>query len=228
MSELFCPHCQNRVRLSNPEVNTPYLCKKCYTPFYMNARGVAVVGQPPRVDDEVEALKQQIRQALGRIPKGWVLAGLAMLVVVSVVAYVLRQPVQNLEGFATEAAQALADGDLATLRSFAAPGTAEDVARWYETIHPRLAQARESWSGRAETVEVHLGRVDPAERMGETVLSIQPAVLGSTRDVALSGPASVAAEAEAPFNVEAIWTLNRWGRWKLDGRATYARSQPTP
>ncbi len=73
--------------------------------------------------------------------------------------------------------------------------------------------------------------MDESEGTGVALLSVHPAALGSTRDVALADPAAATAAAPVPFGVETVWIRNRWGHWKLDGHATLAKVQgttPTP
>jgi hypothetical protein len=228
MTELTCPLCGSPVRVPRAETNTRYFCKKCHSPFHLNKARVAIVGEPPDVEAELEELKQKLRQNLKRIPVGKVVAGLAAVVVVGVGLYFLSRPAQRLEGPAEKAGQALADKDLGSLKSIAAAGTADDVGRWFDEVQPRLAQARAGWFGRDEVVEVHLGQVDQARRRGEVAVSIHPAALGSTRDVSIADPTAATASAAAPLDVEMIWVLDGWGRWKLDGRETYAKAHPTP
>src|SRR3954470_8532075 len=131
MAELTCPLCGSPVRVPRVETNTRYFCKKCHTPFHLNKTRIAVVGEPPDVEVELEELKQKLRQNLKRIPVGKVVAGLAALVVVCLGLYYLLRPAQSLEGPAEQAGRALAAKDLDALKAMAAPGTAEDVARWF-------------------------------------------------------------------------------------------------
>jgi hypothetical protein len=229
MAELNCPLCGSLVRIpSSVEINTRYLCKKCHTPFHMNRSRDLLVGEPPSVEEDVAQLKQNIQQFLASIPVGRIAGGLAAFAVVCLALYFLLGPSQKIDGPAERAARALADNDVASLKSLAASGTADDVARWYDAVHPRLLQARKNWHGRDEDVEVHVGQVDRARRSGSVVLSIHAAALGSSRDVSIADPSVATAAAAGSFDVETVWTLNGWGHWKLDGRETYARTQPAP
>ncbi len=98
MPELICPHCQNVLRVRKVDNNTPYQCKQCYTPFYLNASGVAVMGAPPRVDEEFEALKQGARERLDRLPRRRIRNGVLAVIVIGLVGYLLMRPAQRLEG----------------------------------------------------------------------------------------------------------------------------------
>ena len=87
MAELTCPLCGSPVRVPHAEIKTRYFCKKCHSPFHLNKARVAVVGEPPDVEVELEELKQKLRQNLERIPVGKVVAGLAALLYASSVAF---------------------------------------------------------------------------------------------------------------------------------------------
>jgi hypothetical protein len=183
------------------------------------------VGEPPDVEIELAAIKEQVREKLNQVPVQKIVTGLVTLLVVGMALYLLFGPSEKLEGPAQAAGQALADNDLASLKSIAASGTADDVARWFAEVHARLADSRENWTGKEEAVEVGIGPGDPAKRKGSAVIKIHP-VFGLGLDTSLADPAAATASAAAPFEVETAWTLNRWGHWKLDGRETYALAHP--
>ncbi len=91
--------------------------------------------------------------------------------------------------------------------------------------HLRLVQARQRWlGGKEEVAESHVGQEDRSQRKGSVMLSIHR-VVGTGIDLSLANPAAATASADAPFDVETDWTLSRWGRWQLDGHATYAKVQ---
>lgn len=228
MAELECPVCGSPVRVPNAQTQTRYSCKKCHSPFHLNKSRDVEVGEPPDVDQELEQIKRKLRQNLKRVPVGRVVAGLAASVVVVVGLYYLLGPARRLEGPAEKAGRALAAKDLGALESIAAPGTAADVARWFAEVHPRLVDARAGWFAREEVVEIRIGREDPARREGTVVVSIHPPALGSNRDVSIADPTAATAAPVTPFDVEMVWTLDGWSRWKLDGRETYAKVRPTP
>jgi hypothetical protein len=228
MAEIRCPVCGSPVRVPTAETHTRYTCKKCHSPFHLDKARVAVAGEPPDVEQQLEELKRKLRENLRRIPVGRLVTGLAVCLVVAVGLYALLGPARRLEGPAQEAARALAANDLAALQSIAAPGTAPAVARWLEEVHPRLAEARAGWFARDEVVEVHIGPEDPATRRATAAVSIRPPALGATRDVSIADPTAATAAPAAPFDVEMVWARDGWGRWRLDGRATHARARPAP
>jgi hypothetical protein len=229
MAELIrCPVCGSPVRVPSAEAHTRYSCKKCHSPFHLNKARDAVAGEPPDVEQELEELKRKLRENLRRIPLRRVGTALVAVLVVAGGLSTLLGPAGRLEGPAQEAAQALAAKDLAALESIAAPGTAADVARWLDAVHPRLVEARAGWFAREEEVEVHIGPEDRARRQASVAVSIHPPALGATRDVSIADPTAATAAPASPFDVEMVWTRDGWGRWRLDGRATYAKARPTP
>ena len=50
MVELTCPLCGKPVRVPKIEIHTIFVCKKCHSPFHLNASKQAVLGDPPDVD----------------------------------------------------------------------------------------------------------------------------------------------------------------------------------
>jgi hypothetical protein len=224
MPVLNCPLCGAKVTVEHVATNTRQFCKKCHTPFHLNKDWEGVIGEPPDAVAELEELKQKIRQKVKRFPVGRVVAVAAAVVVAWVVLSTFFGPTERLDRVAERAAQAIADNDPAYLESIAAPDTAEDVARWFDAVHPKLVQERQRWSSLDEAVDVHVTKEDKAQHTGVVGISIHPAP-GPTRIMALSSP-DVTVAPTVPFDVETSWTLDRWGRWKLDGRATYAKARP--
>jgi hypothetical protein len=216
------------VRVPKAEIEARYLCKKCHTPFYLNESKQAVIGDPPDVEEKVEALKQKVREKAEKVPVKKIIIGLSVLLVAWVAWRVLFGPPERLESVAKEAAQALADNDPASLRGFAEKGTDDDVVRWFDVVSPQLANARQRWTSKDEVVEVHVAKEDRDQRKGVVGLSIHPGVATGGLDVSLANPAAATAGAAAPVDVETNWVLNRWGHWKLDGRETYAKVHPSP
>jgi len=223
--EVNCPLCGSLVRAPGAKTHSRLLCKKCHAPLHLSKTGTAVVGEPPDVEQEYQELKQKVHQELKRVPVKKIVLGSAVVLTLGVVLYALFGPAERLERAAERAARALAGGDLNTLKSLAAPDTADDVALWYETVQPQLAKTRQQWAGKDEVVEAHVAEEDHAQRKGAASVTVHSASSG-TRDVSLANPAEATAPPSAPFEVATDWTLSGWGRWKLDGHKTYARVRP--
>src|SRR3954454_22508456 len=130
MAELTCPLCGSPVRVPRVETNTRYFCKKCHSPFHLNKARVAVVGEPPDVEVELQELKQKLRQNLDRVPVRKVVAGLVALVVVCVGLYYLLRPAQSLEGPAEKAGRGLRAKDPGAPKAMGRPRAAAEVGRW--------------------------------------------------------------------------------------------------
>ena len=228
MAIQICPLCGSRVEIRRVETNTRYTCKKCHSPFHLNKAGTAVVGAPPTVDVELAEMKQKLHDGLSRIPTKKLVVGGAAIVAALIVGYVLFGPAERLDAVGKKAAHALAENDPSYFRSVAAPGTDDDVGRWFGVAHTQLVQARERWhAGKEEVVESQVAHEDRGERKGSVMLSIHH-ILGQGIDLSLADPSAATAAVDAPFDVATEWTVGRWGRWQLDGHATYAKVRPTP
>jgi hypothetical protein len=203
-------------------------CKKCLTPFHRNKHGDIVVGHPHVAHDmddlddlerNLQELKQKFRDLWRRIPVKRIVA----VLVVGVSLMYLFRPAERLDRAAQRAAQALAHDDEHYVESIAAPGTAADVARWFNAAHRRLVQQRARWYEPTEVIEVHVMEEDRSHGRGLVGVSIHPGV-GTAQDVTLANPAAATAGASSPFNFETVWTRSWWGRWMLNGRDTNVRS----
>jgi hypothetical protein len=230
MTMVNCPLCGNPVRVLSVEIQRGYFCSKCHTPFHVNRAGTAVVGEPKAVDVDasLREMKQGVNERLAGIPIKKIVVGLSALLVALVVWAVFFGPAETMEHAAKKAAQALAENDRDYLVSIADPGTAGDLSRWFDEAHGGLLRARQSWQGAAgqdETVDVHVTREDQTNRKGEAMVSIHP--VAGPRDVWLANPSAATATAIVPFDTYTLWTLNGWGRWRIDGHATYARAHGT-
>jgi hypothetical protein len=217
-----CPICGKTVRDPEGKPEARLLCTKCHTPFYVNASGRVVVGEPT-AEDEFEKVKKQVQEKLTQVPVKKVVIGLAALVLVWLGVSFLLRPADQLRNAAESAAQAFAGDDLATLKSLAAPDTVADLTLWFQEVHPWLVQARQKWQGKAEIVEAHVVKENRQEGKGVAGLSIHTGV-GTARDVGLANPTEATASAPPQVDVETQWTLDKWGHWKLDGQETYARA----
>jgi hypothetical protein len=228
MAVQFCPLCGSRQEIRRVAVKTRYICKKCHSPFHFNRDGVAVVGEPPTIEHELAESKQKLEETLKRIPVKQALVAGPAAVAVLIVGYLFFGPAQRLDRAGDKAAHALAENNPAYFQSIAVPGTSDDVSRWFDMVHARLVEARQRWhGGRDEVVESHVGQEGKDQHKGSVTLSVHR-VLGPGLDTSLADPAAAAAGADAPFDVETDWTLSSWGRWQLDGHATYAKVRPAP
>lgn len=228
MVTLVCPLCGSRVDTRRAEINTRYTCRKCHSPFHLNKAGIAVVGEPPSIEVELAEAKQKFREGLEKIPFKKIAIGAGAFVVVLILGYALFGPSERLESAGQRAARALADNDESYFKSIAAPGTSEDVGRWFKAAHAQLEAARGRWhGGNEEVVEAHVGSEDKANRKGSVLISIHRTI-GSGFDVSLADPAAATAMADAPYEVATEWTRGRFGRWQIDGHATYAKLPQSP
>jgi hypothetical protein len=200
-------------------------CRKCHAPFHLNRDRVGVIGEPPDVVEELEETAQKVSQKLEKHPWGRTFARLTGLVAVCALAYAFFGRTERVEQVADVAAEALAGDNPDYLATIAANGTAEDLDRWFARAYSRLVQTRKGWNSLDEVSEVHILSRDDSNGKAVVGMSIHPAA-GPSRVMPLTDPSQANAGPPAAFDVTTDWTLTRWGRWKLDGRATLAREQP--
>jgi hypothetical protein len=183
------------------------------------------VGDPPDVEQDVEALKQKVRETVSTFPVRKVVGALAFAVLAWMTVSYLLRGADPLKPAAERAAKAFAEGDLSYLKSIAAPETADDLARWYEEAHPILDLQRGRWHGKNEVVEVGIGAEDKAARVGFTAFSVHPAT-GNARDVSIGNPDQSTEGNVGSFDSRMDWVLSRGGHWELNGRAMYQANRP--
>jgi hypothetical protein len=219
-----CPLCESPIKIEEVRPYARLDCAKCHANLHLDKQGRLVVGEPRQLDDPIEELKQEFKKRASEFPLRKVVIGLAVFLVVVMVAYNLFGPAEQLGPVAEKAAKALADGDPDTLISLAAPDTTDDTRRWYETVHPQLSEYRQHWVGKTEIVQARVERENLDQNKGSVIVSIHPDFSGA-RDTSLADGANSTASAASSAACETLtdWTLTRWGRWKLDGRATFER-----
>jgi hypothetical protein len=225
--ELSCPLCQSTVLAPNARRHTRLHCRKCHTPLHIDKAGRVAIGEPPDVEQDLQELKQTLRDFRSRIPIRPIAAAvLAVFIIGTAARYVLGSSSGPAEA-AKEAAQALVENDAGTIRSLAAPGTSDAAARWFREARQQLDRQREHWYGKEEVIDVHVAGEDPAQKKAVVGVSIRPG-FGSARDVSLADPAAATASAASPLEVQTVWIQQWWSGWKLDGRETAARQQARP
>jgi hypothetical protein len=221
-----CPLCASQVWLADQRPYSRATCRKCHANLHAGKDGRLLIGDPPDVDKHYQEWKREARRWAERFPWRKLVKGLAALLVLGLGWNLLFGPAERLDLVAEKAAQSLAGGDPDSLTSLAAPGTEDDVRRWYDTVHPQLVRLRERWQGKAEAVEVRVVQEDQEQHKGAVGVSIHP-VFSGARDTSLADPVNATASVSMTFEGATDWTLTRWGRWKLDGRATAAKVLPT-
>ena len=164
--------------------------------------------------------------ALGRARRSRALVILSTLLVLGLCGYLLFGPSRHLSEAAERAARDFAADDRPALRGIAAPGTAEDVERWAAELYPRFVVERERWPAK-EVFEVQGVKEDGEHRKGSAEVSIHPGI-ASGLDVSLAKPGAATASAPTPLILRTAWTRDWRGRWRLDGRETYAKAHGAP
>ena len=223
-----CPLCGLPVPNPQGRANASLRCDKCHTTFHLDTAGVAVVGRPPEVGDEVEQRLAGLKEALDprRVSENLTtrraLRVAAALLAIGLAWYVAFGPSAPLDQSAERAAKAFAADDRATLRGMAAPETADALDRWAADLYPRFDRERSRWPAK-EVIEVHSAREDPATRKGTAEVLIRPGV-ASGLDVSLASPEAATASAPSPVQLHLHWVRNWRGRWRLDGKETLSKA----
>jgi len=226
-----CPLCGLRV-VAPPRRDATLRCRKCHTTFHLDRSGRSVVGSPPDVGDQVEKKLQELRQtmdprrALERVPRNRAVALVATLLVLGVCGYVVFGPSQPLSEAAEQVGWAFTADDRSTLRGVAASETAEDVERWVAEHYPRFVRERDRWPAKP-VVEVQGVTEDADHRKGSAELSIHPGV-ASGLDISLARAEAATSSAPNPLILRTAWTRDWRGRWRLDGRETFAKAHAGP
>jgi hypothetical protein len=152
---------------------------------------------------------------------------IALLAVVGlawgVISYLRRAP-EGLDAFATETALALANNDQSYLKTMTTPETQEDLAKWSDLVRPQLESLKKQSPGGELDVSVVVIDQNRKQRTGLVSAFLTPSA-GAGGDASVtsrdSGPRA------HPLELPLHWVLDRWGKWRLDGRMTLL-SAPNP
>ncbi|WP_169978034.1 hypothetical protein [Tautonia rosea] len=153
MIPMSCPNCGSQGEVPLDRLNSRLKCRKCGTMFYMDETGSIVLGDPndpkkgrrrkkaesgPAIDFDFD-----VRRMIQDIPKP-VRIGVLALVVVAAVGYGASSVLGSLgtptdvKGRSALVADLFVDNKLAELQALAKPGTGDDLAKWHETMRPKL------------------------------------------------------------------------------------------
>ena len=235
MISISCPGCGKPGNLPLDRLNSRLTCKKCGAIFYMDNSGHMMLGDPnaPKKGRRKRAQAQRsepIDLDFGRmirdIPKP-VRLGVPIVLAAGLLVYAAAWLIGSMGapddvlGRSRYIGELFADNALEEIRALAAPGTAEDLDKWYGVVRPKL-----NYEG-------------PRSASGD--VSITPSVYEDNGASAQSfaaildadaPPPSVTADAdaEAPGNsvtLDLSWT-KKDGRWLLDGTSMYQRAIAPP
>jgi hypothetical protein len=239
MIELECPKCGRAGAIPQNKVNTRLVCKKCHIVFHMNTAGRTLLGEPPVSPSEKKKEKDKAFEApalpsfegLGDLrenikdisPKKLAIAAGVLLVAMVGYTFLTAAP-ESLAIRASITAEKFAADDLAYLKNIASSGTADDVVRWFDAVHPKLVKSREGWKTTLADVQVQVIGEDRRQRVGEAQAFIYPGTK-ATHSESISSAAKEASEVSSTVNqsvdLHMFWTLDSSGKWRLDGRQTF-------
>ncbi|WP_422924937.1 hypothetical protein [Singulisphaera sp. PoT] len=242
MLELACPSCGRGGTIPKQKVNTRLVCKKCRVVFHMTPAERTVLGEPlgdvlkvnPKpVEEErrasasegIENLADNLTGGLDGFreilktasPKQLGIAA-AVIVVLGIGWTLMNAAPENLTDVTNLAATQFTADDLDSVKAVASSGTAEDVARWYEAVHPRLVKARERWKTNTTHLTVVVMSQDDEKRVGESRAFVYPGPATPAPTTDSSGAASDGSSIQ-PLELIMHWTLEG-SRWRLNGKQT--------
>jgi len=198
--------------------------------------GRFVAGEPPI--DKAKLERMAIRASRTAAPKGWrdfvpdgefptrqaIALGALVVLVWGVVAYLRREP-EGLGEYATVATEALARDNQSYIKSLTTPETVDDVVNWSELLRPQLASLKEQSSGGDLNVSVVVIDQNRRQRTGLVSAFVSPNAAGG----GTAGQPTAASHRPRPLEFPLYWVLDRWGKWRLDGKTTLLSApQPEP
>ena len=235
MIPISCPGCGNPGDLPLDRLNSRLTCKKCGAVFYMDTSGRMMLGDPnaPKKGRRKQAQAQRsepIDLDFGRmirdIPRP-VRLGVPILLIAGLLVYVAARFIgslgvpEDVTGRSQYVGELFADNALEELRAITAPGTAEDLDKWYEAVRPKFSFEGPRSASDAVSVTTSVFENDGARCRAFAAI------------IAMGAPppsSSAPNGAETPSNsvtLELAW-IKKDGEWLLDGSSMYQTATAPP
>jgi hypothetical protein len=251
MIDMACPSCGRAGQVPKEKLHTRLVCRKCHVVFHVDGNGRPVLGEPvskeskdkkekekkpvlagfklPTLDDFTGAGNDLSEYTFPVKPVAGVVGG---LVVLYFIWGFLAGPGQSVADCSKTVAAALAKDDVDELKKFASSDTQNDVVRWYDTAHPQLEKARETWPSKEATVTVMTVEEDRSTGKGETEVFYTPAGAAGAPGTPPPPPpmykpgdeksASKSAAPAGPKNCSFhLYWVRSGSHWMLDGRQSH-------
>jgi hypothetical protein len=232
MIPMECPKCGRRGTVPSNRLNTGFNCKSCNAPFYLNAAGDSILGEPPgeraavaarqkeatkkKTEDGFEFdLKGKVRE-LGEINKAPLLGGiLGVAAILAVVYWFVGAPSVNpIVERAIYVAKAVADSDDVRIKAAASSETADDAGLW-------IAQARavNKIRGNSRDYSIAAGVLDGAgSNSTASVVATLSRLSQSSPSSSSAGPTT--SSDDQFVSLPMTFVKDSSGQWRLDGRQT--------
>jgi hypothetical protein len=230
MIDLECPKCGGVGSVPNNKAQGRLVCRKCRAIFHMGPTGRTVLGEPPP-----EGSKEERQAKVAALPKATmneggfeldlsfdkkkalILAGL--LAVLGLSYFFMSREVESLADRAKEVADAFASGNLEYLKKSAASGTADDVVRSYDAIHPQIEDLKKETTTNQLIVTVVVVDENRRQRTGQVAAFFAPKA-GDSRSEKIAAAAGTTSGKKSAAEINLNFNLEPTGSWSLDGQRT--------
>lgn len=233
MIELACPKCGRGGSIPNQKINSRLVCKKCFVVFHMNTAGRTILGEPnieaPRAEAQNSTLSSRLpsaddfanlKDSLTSFTPKQLGIGAGALAVLGIAWMIFSQAPESLSDCTTATAIRFAADDLGYLKEIATKDTVDDIVRWFDTVHPKLVKIRSQWKSKEAEVRVMVIDENRKQRSGEAEAFVYP-VGSSGSSNALASNGGTSSSPVEPLELKLHWTLDKSGRWRLNGLRTF-------
>jgi hypothetical protein len=232
MIPMECPKCGRRGSVPSTRLNSPFNCKSCNAPFYLNTAGDAVLGDPPQAMDAhgkkvVTATKARAKAGSGvrlsdlmggisDMPSGERTKKLSMIAVtlafIAAIYYFVTLPrTDPLMERGMYVTKAFLDNDEVRIRAVASKDTEEDAALWLDK-----GRAMNGMKGNSNDFTYDAGIMSGGIKQGGAELL---ATMSPRTSSAVKAPEKGAAEStNQMLTVNMFFIPDQEGQWRLDGR----------
>jgi hypothetical protein len=240
MHDLACPNCGGMGRIPREKVNTRLTCKKCHMVFHMATSGRTILGEPPaeqgkgdrRSGRDGSATAKQRADWKENLPEFNVTGRSALITLILLVVFGLgyffytREP-ETLSDRGKLVGEAFVADSLSRVKAYSSPDSVDEVVQWYGIAKRVLDDRKKIWTGR----DIRVGCVpideNRRQRTGEVLISLVPSHASPQAEKIISNNPDIAEMAKRSLELSLHFTLDSWGKWRLDGRRTLVAAPKT-
>ena len=239
MIELECPNCGGYGAVPKEKAHTRMVCKKCNFVFHLDPAGRAKAGEPPvdnisRHKGGAASPAASHRVVLEDLPsldfsttaRSKAMLGVLGVLVVGALAYFISsRSGDNLADLTTRTADNFASANLSAIKSLATEGSEDDLVKAYDEVHQDLEQLKKEATTQELLVSTIVAEENRIQRIGASSAFFAPKS-GRPRDEEISSNAGATPKKKRAVEVNFIWSLDKSGRWRLDGHRLLASVGP--
>jgi hypothetical protein len=230
MVQLECPNCGGFGAVPKEKAHIRMVCKKCNFVFHLDPTGRAKAGEPPvdnisRHKSGATTPAASHRVVLEDMPsldfsataRSKVMMGVLGVLVIGVAAYFWSsRGGENLADLTTRTADNFASANLGGIKSLATDGSEDDLVKAYNEVHQDLEQLRKEATTQELLVSTIVAEENRIQRIGASSAFFAPKS-GRTRDEEISSTAGATPKKKRAVEVNLVWSLDKSGKWRLDG-----------